>query len=147
MDELLKQERELLDSLKDQQDQLDTDKATFEEQKASLSGTHKFTKQKVKLDVGGERFTSSRSTLVSDKSSFLAAMLSGRYELHADASDGSYFIDRDGSQFGHLVNFLRGEDSFEPPKKMQELQQLRADAVFFKLNKLIAILDKAIAVS
>lgn len=44
-------------------------------QVADLEGTHQFPKQKVKLDIGGSRFTTSRSTLMAAKSSFLAAML------------------------------------------------------------------------
>jgi hypothetical protein len=38
--------------------------------------------------------------------SMLAAMFSGRHALTPD-EDGSYFIDRDGKHFGHILNFLR----------------------------------------
>ncbi len=36
----------------------------------------------------------------------LAAMFSGRHELQREP-DGSFFIDRDGAHFRHILNFLR----------------------------------------
>lgn len=36
----------------------------------------------------------------------LAAMFSGRYKLEVD-TEGRYFIDRDGTYFGHILNYLR----------------------------------------
>ena len=62
--------------------------------------------KKVKLDVGGTIFTTSIQTLQRDPNSFLAAMFSGRHELEPEP-DGSYFIDRDGTFFRFIVNFLR----------------------------------------
>jgi hypothetical protein len=34
-------------------------------------------------------------------------MFSGRFALAPDAADGSYFLDRDGTHFRHVLNFLR----------------------------------------
>lgn len=39
----------------------------------------------IKLNVGGKRFTTTLTTLTSDKDSMLAAMFSGRYSLEKDA--------------------------------------------------------------
>lgn len=36
----------------------------------------------------------------------LAAMFSGRHDLDTD-SEGRYFIDRDGTYFKHILNYLR----------------------------------------
>lgn len=46
------------------------------------------------------------STLTKDKDSMLAAMFSGRHELDTD-SEGRYFIDRDGTYFKYILNYLR----------------------------------------
>lgn len=60
----------------------------------------------IPLNVGGYNFVTTLSTLTKDKNSMLAAMFSGRHELDTD-SEGRYFIDRDGTYFKHILNFLR----------------------------------------
>ena len=60
----------------------------------------------VSVDVGGARFTTARSHLCRVEGSMLAAMFSGRHELHPQ-DDGSFFLDRDGTHFRHIVNYLR----------------------------------------
>ena len=60
----------------------------------------------IPLNVGGYYFVTTRSTLTKNKDSMLAAMFSGRHELDTD-SEGRYFIDRDGTYFIHILNFLR----------------------------------------
>ena len=61
---------------------------------------------RVEVDVGGVRFVTSTSTLRSRPGSMLDAKFSGRY-LDEKEEDGSYFEDRDGSMFGHVLAFLR----------------------------------------
>ncbi|XP_019640693.1 PREDICTED: BTB/POZ domain-containing protein KCTD7-like [Branchiostoma belcheri] len=60
----------------------------------------------IDLNVGGVHFTTSLSTLRKYEDSMLAAMFSGRHNVVKDAS-GCYFIDSDGTYFGHVLNFLR----------------------------------------
>ena len=60
----------------------------------------------VKLNVGGHIFVTSITTLQKDPDSMLAAMFSGRFDV-VKQDDGSYFIDRDGTHFRHILNFLR----------------------------------------
>ena len=43
----------------------------------------------------------------------LAAMFSGRH-LTAIDEDGRYFIDRDGTHFRHILNFLRDGETYLP---------------------------------
>ena len=61
----------------------------------------------VKLDVGGQHFTTTVQTLTKDPNSMLAAMFSGKFEMKP-SEDGSFFIDRDGTHFRFILNFLRG---------------------------------------
>jgi hypothetical protein len=83
---------------------------------------HQFQTSAITLNVGGNKFTTTLGTLTSLPGTKLALMFSGRFEMKA-AEDGSYFIDRDGTHFRHILNFLR-DKSFKPllgPEAMQEL--------------------------
>ncbi|XP_068310245.1 FH protein interacting protein FIP2-like [Pyrus communis] len=60
----------------------------------------------VRLDVGGKIFRTTVSTFTNrEPHSRLAAMFSGRHNLQQD-ENGAVFIDRDGKQFGHILNWL-----------------------------------------
>jgi len=65
-------------------------------------------KEPVLLDVGGKYFKTTISTLHKDQHSLLAQMFSlSGFQLPRE-QDGSYFIDRDGEHFQHILNYLRG---------------------------------------
>lgn len=64
----------------------------------------------IKLNVGGQLFYTSRTTLLnSDPESMLAKMFSPHSNLHPSCidSNGAYLIDRDPRYFSPLLNFLR----------------------------------------
>jgi hypothetical protein len=111
----------------------------FEETKQRMGVVHKFQTSRIKLNIGGESFTTSVETLKSEKDTMLAAMFSGRFELVPDDS-GSFFIDRDGTHFRHILNYLRGclnVDSITD----QVRSELLTEATFYQLRGLIALLD------
>ncbi len=59
----------------------------------------------VVLNVGGMRFETSKSTLLSHTDTFFTAMLcSDRWKPR---NDGSYFIDRSPKHFGRILDYLR----------------------------------------
>jgi hypothetical protein len=60
----------------------------------------------VVLDVGGSRFTTTLSTLTKYRDTFFGALFGGQYQVPRQA-DGSVFIDRDGTHFRSILNFLR----------------------------------------
>lgn len=62
----------------------------------------------VQLNVGGHLYTTTLSTLRKHSDSKLAELFSGPPKLRAD-TQGRYFIDRDGSHFGAILEFLRSE--------------------------------------
>jgi len=66
-------------------------------------------KDHVVLNVGGQRFTTTRSTLTSIKGSFFEKMFREGSNTTI-SSDGSYLIDRDPSSFGHILDYLRNGD-------------------------------------
>lgn len=64
----------------------------------------------IKLNVGGQLFYTSRTTLLnSDPDSMLARMFSPNSNLHPSCidSNGAYLIDRDPRYFSPLLNYLR----------------------------------------
>jgi len=85
---------------------LAAERAKLDAEKAAMEGKWQFQSSRIQLNVGGKRFETSLGTLCMVPDSMLAAMFSGRHALTAD-EDGSYFIDRDGKHFGHILNFLR----------------------------------------
>jgi hypothetical protein len=98
------------------------ERAALEEDKAAMEKTHSFQKNKILLNVGGHRFETSLQTLTSVPATYFASLFSGRYELDLDA-EGTYSIDRDGSHFRHILNFLRDAGSFELSSDMTEGQR------------------------
>ena len=67
----------------------------------------------VRLSVGGQHFETSIDTLGRDQSSMLAVMFSGRHNVITD-EDGRYFIDRDGTHFRYILNYLRDGNTYLP---------------------------------
>jgi uncharacterized protein YjbI with pentapeptide repeats len=94
------------------------------------------------LDVGGVRFKTSMSTLQSVPESMLGAMFSGRFELSKQA-DGSFFIDRDGRLFGHVLNWLRDRTLPVGALSADDREALRVEANFYHLPELASALDDA----
>jgi hypothetical protein len=60
----------------------------------------------VLLDVGGQKFKTTVSTLTKYRETFFASLFSGKYEI-IKQSDDSVFVDRDGTHFRRILNFLR----------------------------------------
>ncbi|CAF1154491.1 unnamed protein product [Adineta steineri] len=92
----------------------------------------------IDLNVGGCRYTTSLSTLRKYEDSLLAVMFSGRYDLIKD-EHGNIFIDRDGTHFGHILNYIRCDQM--PPESIA-LNVLR-EAELFCINSLIGKLESS----
>ena len=90
----------------------------------------------VKLNVGGKRFTTSLQTLTRDPNSMLAAMFSGRHEVQT-TEDGSFFIDRDGTYFRFILNYLR-DGELILPENAKFLKELAAEARFYQLQGVLS---------
>lgn len=73
----------------------------------------------------------------------LAAMFSGRHVLQKE-DDGTIFIDRDGTHFRFILNYLRdGSVSSDTlPKNKHILRQIRNEAIYYQLHRLVQIIDK-----
>ena len=100
---------------------------------------------KIDLNVGGHSFTTSKLTLCAEKNSMLDLMFSGQHEL-AKAENGSYFIDRDGTYFRHILNYLRGRILIpsDLPEDKNILKELRHEVDFYQLNGMAELIDDAL---
>ena len=95
----------------------------------------------VKLNVGGQHFTTSVQTLTKDPNSMLAAMFSGRFDMKP-SEDGSFFIDRDGTHFRFILNFLR-TGRLTLPEGATFIKELEEEAEFYQIQGLIDALRPA----
>lgn len=95
----------------------------------------------VTLNVGGTLYSTSLTTLRQDPSSMLARMFSGLIGTRKDPA-GNYFIDRDGTHFGTILNYLRDGDVDLPTLAFQRRQLLR-ECLFYQIKDLVELLGGA----
>lgn len=90
----------------------------------------------VKLDVGGRRYKTSKTTLISRPGTMLERMFSGELSPSTMDEEGWYFIDRDGKVFGHILNFLRS--GFFPPSTLPAVEKelIGQEALFYGIPEL-----------
>lgn len=115
-----------------------TNKDRFEKECKCLAEQNCITAGRVELNVGGVRYTTSLATMLKDEGSLLHTMFKGQHALIPD-TDGSYFIDRDGTQFRYILNYLRdGPASLQhmPFGDLRLLSEVRAEAEYYHLNGL-----------
>jgi len=94
----------------------------------------------VKLNVGGHHFTTSIQTLTKDPNSMLAAMFSGRFEMKP-SKDGTFFIDRDGTYFRFILNYLR-DGKLSLPEGATFLEEIQAEAEFYQIQGILDELEQ-----
>ena len=89
----------------------------------------------VKLNVGGSYFTTSVQTLTKDPNTMLAAMFSGKFEMKP-CEDGAFFIDRDGTHFRFILNYLR-TGKLTLPEGATFLKELQEEAEFYQIQGML----------
>ncbi|XP_068680955.1 uncharacterized protein [Montipora foliosa] len=89
----------------------------------------------LKLNVGGQIFSTSPETMRKDSGSMFSAMFSGRFDTKP-AEDGTYFIDRDGTHFRYILNYLRTGNLVVPEDKIIR-RELLTEAEFYQVQGII----------
>lgn len=127
--------------LRRKKEKLEQEQAAFEQELKSMQELNKIRESKVKLDIGGCVYTTSILTLTKDSNSMLAAMFSGRHSLKQE-TDGSYFIDRDGTHFRFILNYLRDGGFREGmlPNDVTFLNELLTEAEYYQIDGLVQLL-------
>jgi hypothetical protein len=70
----------------------------------------------------------------------LAVMFSGRHTTTTD-HDGRYFIDRDGTHFRYILNYLRDGNTYLPSDNQQLMDELYEEVCFYGIEALMQKLD------
>ena len=137
-EEILRKERDsAMSKVKKKAKVVEEEKRHWEIEKTRVKATKTFEKI-VTLNVGGSWYTTTLSTLTKYPDSMLGAMFSGRHAL-VQQEDGSYFIDRDGEVFSHVLSYLRDSNIVLTiiPILPNELRiRLRYEAGFYQLQEL-----------
>ena len=94
----------------------------------------------VHLNVGGVFYTTTKATLSRYPHSMLGAMFNGSMATTVD-ENGYYFIDRDGTLFGYVLNFLRSSQ-LAVPDGFKNLSQLAVEADFYQIQPLLDAIFK-----
>ena len=89
----------------------------------------------VELNVGGTHYATSVSTMTRFGDHFLSMLVTTDIPTARD-SQGRIFIDRDGSCFGDILNFLRDG------KVNSSSRDLRTEAEYFAMDALLFYLDE-----
>mmetsp|Transcript_97162 Transcript_97162/g.192537 ORF Transcript_97162/g.192537 Transcript_97162/m.192537 type:complete len:319 (-) Transcript_97162:55-1011(-) len=105
----------------------------------TLSDCKMVWKEPVLLDIGGKLFKTTLTTLHRDGNSLLAQMFSILGFQLPRERNGSYFIDRDGEHFQHILNYLRGCFTLEGLDRAT-LNEIAYEAEFYQLRGLYELL-------
>jgi len=97
-------------------------------------------RNKVKLDVGGQIFSTTLEVLTRYDSYFSSMFAVGHDQ--PDTMDGSYYIDRSPQYFDLVLEFLRNGE-LRSGKKLtkEEIPELLAEAEYYGIKEMIASLD------
>lgn len=93
----------------------------------------------VRLNVGGTKYITTKTTLRKYPDSLLGAMFRENIPLSTDG-DGYYFIDRCGHIFQYILQFLRS-GKLILPKGFCELELLQSEASFYQIEDLISTIN------
>jgi len=110
---------------------VDTFRTDYQEIKKSKDAVGAF-EDPIILNVGGERFSTSLSSLRSINGSFFEKMFRKGASTTVGA-DGTYFIDRDPSSFGHILDYLRNGDLLIKSDDQSVRMKLLDDAEYYTL--------------
>ena len=128
-----------VDGLRSQQESVQRERVELQSMKATVEENLSQFKQRVKLNVGGSKFETTLTTLTTYPDSMLGAMFSGRHEVPPD-EEGCVFIDRDGTHFGTILNFLR-TGTLDMPSSTKAVSELKREMEYYQLPGMEAVTD------
>eukprot|EP01112_Ceratiomyxa_fruticulosa_P015491 TRINITY_DN4553_c0_g1_i3.p1 TRINITY_DN4553_c0_g1~~TRINITY_DN4553_c0_g1_i3.p1 ORF type:complete len:342 (+),score=60.68 TRINITY_DN4553_c0_g1_i3:285-1310(+) len=125
--EIVRQERELLEYQRE----------ALDEMFKKVSSVH--ISGPITLNIGGKKFSTTLDTLQRYRDSFFGALFSGLIALRPE-KDGTFFIDRDGTHFNYILNYLRTGELVVPTEFPHIVKMLLLEAEFYQIESLIVLL-------
>lgn len=127
--------------------ELEAKEASLKKQEKAMEENAARANEKVKLDIGGTIFTTSKSTLLRIEGTYFYAMLrsnmwqpdkDGMHSLHlvwshAHCYKGTYFIDRDPAYFDRILNYLRTGMFSSKDLDDSAIEKLKDDCDYFQI--------------
>ncbi|KAF2071296.1 hypothetical protein CYY_007385 [Polysphondylium violaceum] len=101
----------------------------------------------ITLNIGGFKHQTTKATLTKIPNSFFDLMLSGEIDIKPMTNKpNTYFIDRDGTHFNYILNYLRDEGDIQIPEDIRhcirkEMEFYRIND-YFKLDDTVTIIDQ-----
>ena len=112
----------------------------FNEEKQKMKAFDVSDDDIIRLNVGGKKFTTTRSTLCQVEGSLLATMFSGRWEDGVKRDEeGAVFFDFNPQYFGYILEYLRTKKIATPEDPAELPKVPRAEAKNF--NTLVEYLQ------
>lgn len=141
LNELSSSQKKVIDSLslktQDYFEKLEKEKEILHQLEDKFKNT--VPQKRIKLNVGGQYFSTSTENLTREANTFFSVLLSGRWELKLD-EDGALFIDRSPRMFQYVLDFMRNMDiHLETFSEIQRFDLL-VEAEFFQIHSLIKLL-------
>ncbi|XP_061083202.1 putative potassium channel regulatory protein isoform X2 [Conger conger] len=92
------------------------------------------------INVGGQKFTTRTATLKKHLDSRLARMLDGS-DSEFPVSGGQVFVDRDGTLFKYILDYIRTDQVSLPPN-FSDFDGLKREAEFYEMHALAEFLGR-----
>lgn len=99
----------------------------------------------IELNVGGIYYSTTLKTLTSEENSSLNSLIESNQQTLRDSKD-RLFIDRDGTLFRFILDYLRTK-TLTLPENFTERQRLKIEADYFRLPNLSKLLDDSASMS
>ena len=101
-------------------------------------------KNLIKLNVGGELFTTTMNTLsCTTNENFLAYLVTNNLPKDVDG-DGNIFIDRDPNLFKYILHYLRNL-KLSSTIEDNELEDLMEEANFFSIQEMVVLVQQKLS--
>jgi len=173
MKDVARLESELNTAIKGAQEKIRKEREDFESEKKERSQFKRKIEnwpRQLKIRVGNDVYFTSPQTLTTIPDSFFASALlsymrlassspdkavssfnqpmlqeeEGEGEGEGEEKEKEVFIDRDGTHFAYILNYLRDKEKNRCilPRDKLVLKQLKAEAEFYQLREMVILIDK-----